>query len=245
MGDYKNLYEKYYKGMKENSYKKNNYSLNKRKTKNKYKNTITKQCIGAAFLLVGFCILKNIPLEGANDIYIISKEAVSRDLNVSETVMAINVPGLESYKEKTLDYIDRFKRLVTGRKTTKELIKEDFILPIKGKCVSLDGKKVGVAIEVDGIQDVFCSYDGTVEDIEISENQSHITINHGNGVETYYGLLSNVNVKEGDKVQKGQSIGKTGIINSVKSNGIVYKIIYMGIEKNPSDLLIITDLENV
>lgn len=241
MGDYKNLYEKYYTGIKKDSVKKINNIHNKKD----YRKKIIKQSIGAGVLVFVFFIIKNIPLEGANDVYIISKEIVSENLNVTETVMAINIPALENYKEKTLDLIDSFKRLITGGKTVKELIRDDFILPIKGNYYSLDGENVGLVIVVNEEENVFCSYNGTVSKVEEVNQGTHVTINHGNGVETYYGLLTNVSVKVGEKVERGQSIAKTGIIDKGESKGVVYKIIYMGIEKDPSDLLNITNLESV
>ena len=189
--------------------------------------------------------MKNIPLEEAKEAYIVSKEAVDKNINLTETVMAIDVPELDTYKEKTLDLIDRYKQLITGEKTVKEVIREKYSLPVIGSYYVLDDENIGVAIQVVEESDVLASYDGKVSEVKTVDGETHITIYHSNGVETYYGLLTNVSVKEGDKVKKGQSIGKTGIIDSIGSKGMVYKIIYMGIEKNPTELIDFSNLQNV
>ncbi len=61
--------------------------------------------------------------------------------------------------------------------------------------------------------DVIASGDGTVVKASWGYNGGYgnlITINHGNGVVTYYAHLSNIRVKAGQKVKKGLVIGNVG-----------------------------------
>lgn len=257
MGDYKSQYENYYSNIKTNSSKvsKGQYSLrsssnnNKNNdedvSKNKYLKKLLYQTIGAGVLLLSLFIMKNIPLEGAEEVYIISKETVDKNLELSEAVMAINIPELDGYKEKALDWIDKIKIEISGGKTTKETIKENYIVPVYGDYTELDNKSNAIVISTPQESDVLASYEGTIINIEEVDGSKHITINHGNGIETYYGLLSTAFVSKGDKVEKGQSIGKTGVVNSLNSQGIVFKISYMGIEKRPTELLDFSNMKNV
>ena len=260
MGDYKNQYENYYSNIKVNGSKlsKGQYSLrsfndnttnnkndDKNIGKNKYLKKLLYQTIGAGTLLLALFIIKNIPLEGTEEAYIISRKTVDENLGVSEAVMAINIPELDGYKEKALDWIDKIKIDISGGKTTKETIKENYIIPVYGDYTMLDKKSNAIVISSAKESDVLASYDGTIINVEDVEGGKHVTIDHDNGVETYYGLLSTISVKKGDKVEKGQSIGKTGIVNSLNSQGIVFKISYMGIEKRPTDLLDFSNMKNI
>lgn len=253
MGDYKSQYETYYSSLKNNSKasaskyysQKNKENNSNGNGSNKYLRKLMYQSIGAGILLLSLVIMKNIPLEGAEEAYLISKETVDKNLGLTETVMAINIPELDDYKEKTLDWIDKVKTMIAGGKTTKENIKENYIIPVKGTYSEFEDNSNAVVIISPQESDVLASYSGKIVEVKESEGQKHITIDHGNGIETYYGLLSSSNVKKGDKVEKGQCIGRTGIVNSVNSQGIVYRILYMGIEKNPVDLIDFSNLKNV
>ena len=93
--------------------------------------------------------------------------------------------------------------------------------------------------------DVIASFDGKIREIKEDGDEKHIIVDHGNGIETYYGLISTVDVKEGDKVEKGQLIGKTGVLDSEGTKGIVYKISYMGVEKDPVEMMDFSSLKSV
>jgi len=60
--------------------------------------------------------------------------------------------------------------------------------------------------------DVYCAFDGTIESISNPYLMgTTIVINHGNNLKTVYSSLDieGVDVNEGDKVKKGEVIGKT------------------------------------
>lgn len=260
MEEYKSLYEKYYKNIKSKGPGKapvrynslDGYSgggsNNKRSTENIGERFIKKfilQLIGAFVLLVAIFALKYIPLEGAGKAYIVSKEAIDKNYDLEEVAEAFNITSLEDYKEGALDYIDKIKSFVTGEKGIKETIKDDYIIPVVGKYTVLDGEDKGVAIQVDEEKEVVASYDGKVREVKEEDDGVHVLIDHGNGIETYYGLLSSASVKVEDKIEKGAVLGKSGVINSSEQKGIVYKLIYMGTERNPADYMDFSSLEGV
>ena len=53
---------------------------------------------------------------------------------------------------------------------------------------------------------------GTVESVKYLDYSygHHVVINHGNGYKSWYGHMTTISVKKGDKVSQGQEIGKSG-----------------------------------
>lgn len=237
MGDYKSQYEKYYSNMN-----------NKKKNNNTYIDNFIKKLIiqlsGALVLFGTLLIIKAIPLEETKNAYIVSKDVLNKEFNINETVMAINIPEFQDYKERTLDFIDNIKTKITGQKSLKEKIKEEFIPPVIGKFREIEEEN-GVVIENSEVMDVLSSSYGIILEIESDADGYHILMDNGNGIETFYGLLSEISVKEGDKINKSQCIGKTSKVGEDGNSGVVFKIIYFGKEKNPWDLLDFSELERV
>ncbi len=60
-----------------------------------------------------------------------------------------------------------------------------------------------------------------------------VIINHGYGYKTLYGHLSKVNVKEGEKVKRGQVIGKLGRTGLATGPHLHYEVIKDGNRVNP------------
>lgn len=94
---------------------------------------------------------------------------------------------------------------------------------------------------------VFATADGRVKDVSARATSSGITVvlSHGNGYETQYNHLSQLNVKKGDQVRRGDIIalsGNTGLSLAphlhyeVRHNGLrVDPIHYFFMELSPSD----------
>ena len=256
MGNYRAQYEKYYGSVKNKTsglkskargYLGNDKSKQggNQKLAGRLMKKFILQLVGALVLLVLLLIIKMIPLEETKEAYIVSKNMIDDDFNISETVMAINIEGTEEYKEQALDYIDEIKSLVIGEKTLKEKIKEEYVVPTLGKIKTLDDTNKGIAIVTDADKDISAAFDGTVSEVKEDGDGKHLIIDHSNGIETYYGLLSSINVKEGDKISKGENLGKSGVIDSSNTKGIVFKIIYMGNEKDPNELMDLSSLQSI
>ncbi|HEY5525650.1 MAG TPA: M23 family metallopeptidase [Clostridium sp.] len=256
MGNYRAQYEKYYGSVKgKASGSKNKAQGYVSNGKDKREGTqqlagrlikrIMWQLVGALVLVLLLLVIKMIPLEGTKEAYIVSKKMMDQDFNINETVMAINIEGTEEYKEQALDYIDEIKSLVVGGKTLKEKIKEEYVVPTLGKVKMLDDTNKGIAILTGVDKDIAAAFDGTVREVKEDGDGKHLIVDHGNGIETYYGLLSSINVKEGDKISKGENLGKSGVIDSSNTKGVVFKIIYMGLEKDPNELMDLSSLQKI
>jgi murein DD-endopeptidase MepM/ murein hydrolase activator NlpD len=64
-----------------------------------------------------------------------------------------------------------------------------------------------------------------------------ITIDHGFGLETRYGHLSGFNVREGDRVQRGDLIGRLGATGRATGTHLHYEVLANGRLLNPLRLL--------
>lgn len=73
---------------------------------------------------------------------------------------------------------------------------------------------------------IYCTGDGVVERVEKrSTGYGHnIIINHGYGFKTLYGHMSKMFVKKGDKVSKGQEIGRVGNTGSSTAPHLHYEV---------------------
>jgi len=60
-----------------------------------------------------------------------------------------------------------------------------------------------------------------------------IVIDHGLGLQTLYGHLSQMVVKEGDNVEKGQTIGNTGATGMAAGDHLHFGVIVSGVPVNP------------
>jgi hypothetical protein len=65
----------------------------------------------------------------------------------------------------------------------------------------------------------------------------HLLIDHGNGFETIFAHLSDFSVKEGEKVAKGQLIGKVGNTGMSTGPHLHYEVIKDGRRINPADYM--------
>jgi murein DD-endopeptidase MepM/ murein hydrolase activator NlpD len=65
-----------------------------------------------------------------------------------------------------------------------------------------------------------------------------IHIDHGHGFATRYGHLASYNVKEGDRVKRGQVIGYVGSTGRSTAPHLHYEVIYMGKNVNPMHYII-------
>ena len=256
MGSYREQYERYYGNVRKqggaaqyrranSSYEPSNFQkLDKR---NNFADRLVRKFIwqlsGAAILLATAAAITYIPAEGSEQqLNYEIKTMINEDIDITAAIMYLDIPEGEVFKEKVLDYIDEVKSVVSGKKTLKELIKEDYIEPVSGKVKYINGDSKGVAISSTD-ENVAAVYGGTVEEVRDEDDNKCIVINHGNGTETYYGSLSKVDVEVGSIIEKGDVIGKCGAIDSTDKKGMIFKFIYLGSEKDPSDIMNLSSLE--
>ena len=86
---------------------------------------------------------------------------------------------------------------------------------------------------------IFATGDGTVEPSS-GRMQGYgvvVIINHGYGYKTLYAHLSKATVKPGEKVKRGQEIGKLGRTGSATGNHLHYEVIRNGQKVNPMNYI--------
>ena len=201
-----------YKSQYENYYKSMEGSKIKGKT-----NGFFGKIIGIIIILGIFLFVRELNIESAGDVF-----------NGALT--------LDMCKETALDLVDKTKKSITGEPTQKDIIRSSYVVPINSTYKDLpDEKDLGVIFEGGKNLEVKSCYSGVVSEV----TKDYMIINHDNGIESFYGLISNVNVEVGQDVKCGEIIGECG------DRGIVFKLIYMGIEKNPSELIDFSGLSKV
>ncbi|MBO7300199.1 MAG: M23 family metallopeptidase [Tidjanibacter sp.] len=82
---------------------------------------------------------------------------------------------------------------------------------------------------------VFATADGKVKEVKTRKTTSgrYIVIEHGNGYETQYSHLSQIDVKKGQKVRRGDIIGLTGNSGLSLSPHLHYEIKHNGMRVDP------------
>ncbi|SHI48860.1 Peptidase family M23 [Clostridium cavendishii DSM 21758] len=200
------------------------------------------ELIGVALLTIIICLCKFTAVSQINWIYTYGKNSVNTNLDYKQVLAYDYLGALNNLKgkfDKTADfknelenYIDTFKSKVTGEKTQKEKIKESYVLPLNGK-IKADSEKLiedkGVIIEGKALSEAICSYDGKVKTVgEDKKLGKYIIVDHGDGIETKYYNLKEVSVKEGDKLGKGELLGKIAENKNLNVVGIIFELSIMG-----------------
>lgn len=81
---------------------------------------------------------------------------------------------------------------------------------------------------------IIATGDGTVHRAERAGGFGNlVVIRHGNGYETYYAHMSKINVKKGDKVERGQVIGLVGSTGTSTAPHCHYEVHFHGKPVNP------------
>jgi murein DD-endopeptidase MepM/ murein hydrolase activator NlpD len=60
-----------------------------------------------------------------------------------------------------------------------------------------------------------------------------VVLDHGLGLQTLYGHLSSIDVKEGDQVTQGQTLGKTGVTGLAVGDHLHYEVVIGGVPVTP------------
>lgn len=83
--------------------------------------------------------------------------------------------------------------------------------------------------------DIFTTGDGKVTRVENKKSGygKNVVISHGYGYETLYAHMSDINVKKGQQVKKGEVIGKVGSTGTSTAPHLHYEVHYMGKAVNP------------
>ena len=254
MGSYNSQYEEYYRNLKKrkdrnesNYFSKRSYSpaagyIGKR---------IIRDLIGAAVLFFMVIVCKLVVTPQTQAVYNYSKKVVNESYDYKQIYTKIKSFNIKTIEEEATDFIEKAKAKITGGKTIKEKIENQFQLPVEGKITSSYGSRVhpidkskkfheGIDIDVSENTDVKASFDGKIKDSgEDKTLGKYIVIDHGEGIETKYGHLNSILVEKGKGVKKGDTLGKSG--NSGKSTAphLHFELLYMGESKDPENYIAI------
>lgn len=226
MGSYRDQYERYYKSIGGNNSRyvpiSNNggnsnfhYGKGRRKKKGGMLSILVTQTIGILIITLIIMVLKYAPYKEANDIYLNVKEAMASEINID------NFDAIEVLNE--------LKSKISKYDGIENKINESLIAPLIGDVETLED---GVSIKSTNEKEVFAVLDGEIKEISSGDKGNNLVIDHGNGIESYYNMLSKLDVKKGDKVEKGECIGFNTKIDD-KNYKIEFKISYMGQFKEP------------
>ncbi|MGL4848259.1 MAG: peptidoglycan DD-metalloendopeptidase family protein [Clostridium sp.] len=168
-------------------------------------------------LISGIVILKNV---NAN------KENAQKK---PEKEIALEIPKDKEVSGNTIENSERVEKDKDKNKETSKAVNAkpevSFTKPVEGKLVkghddaiiSEDGKRSdmfgGISISAKLGTDIKAAEAGVIEKVENNNVMfgTTVTIKHVNGMKTEYSNLdAKLNVKKGDKVTKGQNIGKIG-----------------------------------
>ncbi|SKA75337.1 Peptidase family M23 [Clostridium sp. USBA 49] len=255
MGNYNSQYESYYSSLINKKKKKDYYNYKSNDSsifkfdKNYIFKRLVRELIGVFILFIFVISCKTLVTPKTKEIYSYSKKIVNENLNYNSVLASAKTINLKSIEEKSINWIENIKTKLTGEKIIKNKINNEFILPVEGSIISKFGEEItnlngekkvheGIDISINNNSEIICPYEGKVK--SIGEDKSlgkYIIIDHGNGIETKYGALGDILVKNEELLSKGTVIGKSGSNNESKSPHLHFELMYMGENKNPEEYI--------
>lgn len=120
-------------------------------------------------------------------------------------------------------------------------LKKDMIPPSNGKVIEDKENLIdsnSILIDTKAGSDIFNSIDGTVRRIMKDDNTLNtVIIVNENGIETSCSGIDEIYVKQGDNVEKGEVLGKSGKIGKDKIEAIIFKVSYKGESVDPRKIV--------
>ena len=181
-----------------------------------------------------------------------NEEKATREAKISDRI--INSEVKESIEQTSSELSKTVNQVQSNEnnQSDKKEENEQFIMPVEGEIssgYSIDNLQYsntlqewithrGIDIKADKTTVVKASKSGTVKYIKEDPRYGlSITIEHSDGFQTVYSsLLSSEFVKEGDKVEQGQSIGTVGnsaVFESADGSHLHFEILKDGEYVNP------------
>ncbi|MDB5048140.1 MAG: yebA2 [Fibrobacteres bacterium] len=146
--------------------------------------------------------------------------------------------SISSYLDSTLDLLQQRAALVEGLPTTSPVSRE--AIPTREFGYSPDpftGRKAlhaGVDFSQQAGAPIFAAGGGTVVEVQKDLLWGNcIRIDHGRGVETFYAHLQELEVKQGQKVIRGQTIGTMGMTGVATGVHLHYELTIRNAKVDP------------
>lgn len=206
--------------------------------------------IDSKYLLKEGDNLKVYALEKALVTYIVKQGdtlySIARNykMDLKDLLKLNNIDNLNTYVLKVGDKIKVVSQISSAKTENNPLPPSSFIWPYKGSVVLRygvgDDKLANRGINISGNigDNVIASDTGIVEYVgNIRGFGFAVIIKHKNGYNTAYAHLSDITVKLGDIVNKGDIIGHIGNTGFTDKNELYFKISYQGIPIDPLKLL--------
>jgi murein DD-endopeptidase MepM/ murein hydrolase activator NlpD len=176
-------------------------------------------------------IAANSPNEGID-----TSDLVKGFLTINRDLRRKNNAYIESLAAKTspdLQFHDAFQQLGNSQVEAKFADTRTYFY--KGKEIDTQ-VHLGFDLAVTANVPIVASQRGTVvhaSDLGIYGNC--VIIDHGMGVQSLYGHLSSIGVKVGDKVEKGQQLGRSGMTGLAGGDHLHFTMIVGGQQVTPVD----------
>lgn len=206
-------------------------------------NIIIFQLAGTAalFFIILFC--KTVTNSNTDKIYNYAKDTVKTSFDYNGAIAKIKTFDYKKVYDSVETYIENIKSKYLGGDNVMETISENFKSPIKGEVVGKYksaedlgwiGYKDGIVIKATEGSKVTIASKGKVREVGNSEALgNYIIVDHGNGLETEYGNLKDVNVKRGDELDENAEIGTSGGKGNLSLEHLYFSLLYMGAPKDP------------
>lgn len=254
MGSYNSQYESYYSTIinKRRNNKSQHYSQNRnsggfRLDGKFFARRLIQDLIGVVVLSFFVITCKLVVTPHTQMVYNYSKSILDKNYDFISAVQSVKEFNYKTIETSITSWLEEIKIKITGTKSIQEKIKSSFVLPVSGnvtspygeRTVAVSGEKEnheGIDFDAKEGTPVLSSYDGKVKECgEDGQLGKYILINHGMGIETKYGHLSEVSVNVDNKVTKGQIIGKSGNTGKSTTPHLHFELIYMEESVNPKD----------
>lgn len=206
-------------------------------------NRIIFQLVGTGILIAIILFCKIYVTPETKNIYDYAKTTASTSFDYNGALAKIKAFDYKETYENINEYIEALKEKYLGEEKLMKTINENFMVPVKGDLIgryeeSKDlgwiGYDKGIVIKTEKDAVVLTPFSGVIRETGESEALGkYIVIDHGKGVETEYGNLDKISVKEGDKVEKGTTIAKVAGEGKLPYAHLYFELIYMGGPKDP------------
>jgi murein DD-endopeptidase MepM/ murein hydrolase activator NlpD len=166
-----------------------------------------------------------------------------------QDIVGNNLLNLEKLERQIKLETESQKELFEQFKIQQELVKHwPAIHPLEwnGKITGKFGRRIdpftgflashkGIDISIDKGTPIYSTGDGVVvfADKSIGGYGKLIRISHSNGLETWFGHLSKIDVRKGQRIKRGQKIGEVGSSGRSTAPHLHYEIRYNNKPQNP------------
>lgn len=247
MSNFNSEYEKYYKGSVAN------YTSIKRDKVEKnggfFVRRLTLDLIGTLILFLLLIICRSYKVPQTTFLYTNAKKYVNYTFDYKTLISKASAISLKDIEGKVTNYIDTINSKLWGKQSFQDKIKSQYVVPVKGEITSKFGERInpitkkneshkGVDIGAKEGTEVVAAFNGSIKDCGSDTSLgNYISIDHGDGVTTKYGHLSEIKVKKGDKVLKNSVIGKVGSTGESTAPHLHFEFLVMEENKDPMDYI--------